>query len=171
MKEEESTCESAFGTWFSAAETCMAESQEAKTRRFTAECETTISKMWDEATASCVKKGDDECDDLIFYNRMTGATFVEQESTDNLCISYDGVAIRATDGFEFDSALECSSGCSNWGVCVGIEDADICKVDEDSSMITILGIVLGGLGAVAIGVFVYCMCCRTKSDPNDFMKA
>lgn len=74
---------------------------------------------------------------------------------------------------EFSKA--CATGCSDWGDnCVPEEYAHICEDNEfdatyGSNAGLIVGVLFGVLGAVAVGIVVYCFCCKKNDD--DYQKA
>jgi hypothetical protein len=77
--------------------------------------------------------------------------------------------------FTTEFSLDCEYGCSDWGeTCVTEEWAHICEDNEfaatyGSSAGLIIGVLLGVLGAVAVGIVVYCLCCKKNDD--DYQKA
>merc|ERR1719195_1163852 len=56
--------------------------------------------------------------------------------------------------------------CMNWDVCVAEANVGLC--DEGSSAGLVVGLILAILAAVAIGIVVYCFCC--KGDDDDYQK-
>ena len=52
--------------------------------------------------------------------------------------------------------------CAKDGVCVAEADAAVC--DTGSSAGLVVGLILGILAAVAIGIVVYCFCCKGDDD-------
>ena len=64
-----------------------------------------------------------------------------------------------------DDVAGCDT-CLNWGTCVADANAGWC--DEGSSAGLVVGLILAILAAVAIGIVVYCFCC--KGDDDDYQK-
>ena len=63
-------------------------------------------------------------------------------------------------------AVDGCDTCMNWGQCVPEANVDLC--DEGSSAGLVVGLILAILAAVAIGIVVYCFCC--KGDDDDYQK-
>ena len=69
-------------------------------------------------------------------------------------------------GADVTDVSTCPGGCAINYVCATAEQAEICdSLDESgSSLGLVIGIIVGLLAAIAIGILVYCFCCKEKDD-------
>ena len=98
--------------------------------------------------------------------------FTDNLFGENTCFGAYASEVGAVGDADYRSALcitDAEDGCDtcmNWGVCVTEANVGLC--DEGSSAGLVVGLILAILAAVAIGIVVYCFCC--KGDDDDYQK-
>ena len=88
------------------------------------------------------------------------------------CITYEGEAYKK-DGDKYvkiANAADCPGGCAQDKLCHTEETKVVCDEYRPSSMGVILAIV-GVLIAIAVGILIYCFCCKSKGDSDNNYQA
>ena len=127
-----------------------------------------------------VDTGDIEVDDSTTLDDVLDTVddswgdFVGNLFEDDTCLGGYAAAVGEVGDADYRPSLcitdagdddDCTT-CMNWGTCVA--EANVAWCDEGSSAGLVVGLILAILAAVAIGIVVYCFCC--KGDDDDYQK-
>lgn len=82
--------------------------------------------------------------------------------TDSLILGADTCVTKIPE------STNCTTTCLNWGICATDESICAAAYGESLSSGLIMGLILAILAAIAIGIIVYCFCCKGEDD--DYQK-